>query len=123
MRRRAPRGLAQHGGLGMTDHSERGRFIWHELMTPNTSGAQDFYAEVVGWRVEALGSDSSHLLFTGPAGRFGGISEVAPTAAPRWVPFVTVEDLDDALSSAQALGADIVVAPTSTDGGGRYAVL
>jgi len=107
----------------MTDHSERGRFVWHELMTPNPSGALDFYAEVVGWKAEVQGPDSSHRLFTGPAGPFGGVSPVEPTAAPKWVPFVTVDDLDEALSTAQALGADIVVEPTSTGSGGRYAVI
>ena len=26
-----------------------GRFIWYELMTPDTAGAKSFYGNVVGW--------------------------------------------------------------------------
>lgn len=107
----------------MTDHSDRGRFVWHELMTPNPSGARDFYANVVGWKVEASAPDDSHATFAGPTGPLGGCTTQSPTASPQWVPFVTVTDVDDALRTAETLGARVVVEPTALDGGGRYAVL
>ena len=29
----------------MADSSARGRFVWHELMTPNGAGAHEFYKQ------------------------------------------------------------------------------
>lgn len=114
--------LATTGDGGMTDHSERGRFIWHELRTPNPAGACDFYAKVIGWKTESSDPDSSST-FMGPMGPLGGCSPQSPTAVPRWIPFVTVGDVEETLSSAQALGAGVVVEPTALESGGRYAVL
>lgn len=102
--------------------TERGRFIWHELMTPNPAGARDFYAQVAGWGVEPPEADASRITFVVPAGRIGGCSEQSPTATPMWVPFVTVADVSETLDHATGLGARVVTEPTSLESGGRYAV-
>jgi predicted enzyme related to lactoylglutathione lyase len=106
----------------MTDDSVRGRFIWHELMTPNPAGARDFYSTALGWKAEGA-EDSSRSTFLASSGPLGGCAEQSPTEAPRWIPFVTVVSADDSFREAVELGADAVVEPTAIEDGGRYAVL
>ena len=37
----------------MVDTTAKGRFVWHELITPNAAGAHEFYSKAVGWTREA----------------------------------------------------------------------
>ena len=34
----------------MPETISRGRFVWHELMTPDPEAALKFYTQVVGWK-------------------------------------------------------------------------
>ena len=43
----------------MADNTVRGRFVWHELMTPDTSGAHAFYGKVLGWKTQPFEHDPS----------------------------------------------------------------
>ena len=66
----------------MTD-SERGAFIWYELMTDDPAAARDFYRAVVGWEIEAEGqampTGSSYRMIGRSDGGFaGGALEITP---------------------------------------------
>ena len=50
---------------------ERGRFVWHELYTPNPAGAHEFYAKAVGWKSEAWEQDPDYVMFQAPSGPIG----------------------------------------------------
>ena len=47
----------------MPEESARGRFVWHDLMTPNGEGAKPFYTAVMGW-----GTEKGSLLVLGVPG-------------------------------------------------------
>ena len=34
--------------------SNTGRFVWYELLTPDTNASVAFYGDVVGWKTEAF---------------------------------------------------------------------
>jgi predicted enzyme related to lactoylglutathione lyase len=106
----------------MADPSVRGRFVWHELWTPNSAGAHEFYSELVGWRSQAWEHDASYSLFVGPNGPVGG-AEVKKAGTPQWVPYVGVTDVDAATATATELGGRAQTPPTDLPNGGRHAVL
>lgn len=33
----------------MSSAATRGQFVWHELITTDTTGASDFYPRIAGW--------------------------------------------------------------------------
>jgi len=115
--------LEEAKGIVMANNGQRGRFVWHELMTPNRAGAQDFYSNSLGWRIEPWAHDPSYSMFAGPSGPLGGSVEQPPNAVPQWVPYISVPDVEETLRQATELGASVTIEPTKIDNGGRYAVL
>ena len=59
----------------MADATVRGRFVWHDLLTPNSAGAHEFYRKALGWETQAWDQDRSYLMFAGPNGPIGGTVE------------------------------------------------
>jgi predicted enzyme related to lactoylglutathione lyase len=112
----------KHTGDLMADNTVRGRFVWHELMTPNRSGAHDFYSSAVGWKSQAWEQDSSYLMFSGSAGPVGASVETRE-ATPQWVPYIGSTDVDATVEAATRRGATVTTAATSLPNAGRYAVL
>jgi predicted enzyme related to lactoylglutathione lyase len=106
----------------MADTNVRGRFVWHELLTPNRAGAHEFYERAVGWRPQSWEHDESYSMFVGPRGPLGGAVEDR-TATPQWLPYVATTDVDATVADATGLGARVQTAPADLPNAGRYAVL
>ncbi len=106
----------------MADPTVRGRFVWHELWTPNPAGAHEFYSHVVGWRTQAWEHDPSYSLFVGPNGPLGG-AEAKRAGTPQWLPYVGVTDVDATAATATRLGGRAHTPPADLPNGGRHAVL
>ncbi|HJR69559.1 MAG TPA: VOC family protein, partial [Gammaproteobacteria bacterium] len=106
----------------MADPTVRGRFVWHELWTPNLAGAHEFYADVVGWRSQAWDNDPSYSVFVGPNGPLGGAMQKR-AGTPQWLPYVGVTDVDAAAAAVTRLGGRTQTLPTDLPNGGRHAVL
>ena len=60
----------------MADNTVRGRFVWHELMTPDASGAHAFYGKVVGWKTQTFEHDPSYQMFAAASGQPGGAARL-----------------------------------------------
>ncbi len=107
-----------------------GRFVWSELMTPDTKGAERFYSSVVGWKPEPYGGNPGvHYTVwkTGEEG-IGGMMELTPEmkaagVPPNWMVYVGVRDADGTVAKAQSLGAKVEVPPQDIPEVGRFAVL
>jgi predicted enzyme related to lactoylglutathione lyase len=106
----------------MGDASVRGRFVWHELYTPNPSGAHEFYGHVVGWKVQAWEQDPSYPMLATASGPVGA-TVAAGSGTPQWVPYIGTENVDETAEAATRLGGRIATAPTDIPSGGRYALL
>jgi predicted enzyme related to lactoylglutathione lyase len=106
----------------MADDTVRGRFVWHELVTPNGKGAQEFYARALGWKVEGWEHDQSYPMFVGPTGPLGAAVE-SRDAVPLWVPYVGTTDVDATVETAKRLGAKVATEPADLPNAGRFAVL
>jgi predicted enzyme related to lactoylglutathione lyase len=62
---------ARHQGAGLDDTP--GTVCWHDLNTPKSGAAANFYAQVFGWKTQAMGEgDKAYRLFKlGRAGAGG----------------------------------------------------
>ena len=107
-------------GLSEMSFSEEpliGKFVWYDLITDDAEAARRFYGGLFGWAFEKS---------TGPRGndyylvRDGGvyIGGVVPAAEPadgaeisRWLPYVSVADVDASTERASANGGRVVVPP------------
>ena len=109
----------------MTAH---GRFIWYELMTPDTAGAKAFYVQLLGWDLDEMtGGDMAYTL-AGPGGGIAGIMELpddlkAAGVPPNWTGYVDVDDVDAAAEKAKQLGGSVQVAPTDIPNIGRFSII
>ncbi len=105
----------------------RGKFIWHELMTPNTQGAVNFYARVLPWSSEDSTVPGYTLCLSGRWSVAGLMRQ--PDAAreqrtpPNWLVYLGASDVDATAEAAQRLGGKLLKAPTDIPGIGRFAVL
>jgi predicted enzyme related to lactoylglutathione lyase len=106
----------------MADNTVRGRFVWHELLTPSKAGAHDFYSKAVGWLKQAWDQDPAYTMFAAPSGPLGASIETRD-AAPHWRPYIGTLDVDATVAAATRLGARVTSPPTSLPNAGRYAVL
>lgn len=105
-----------------------GKIVWTDLVTEDLAAARRFYGELLGWTFEET---------RGPAGqeyviaRSGGtyVAGLVPVTRradgvrlSRWLPYVSVADVDAAIAQASAAGARIAVAAREV-GIGRVAVI
>jgi predicted enzyme related to lactoylglutathione lyase len=99
-----------------------GKFAWFELVTGEPKRAQAFYAEVLGWRVEAfpMGAFTYEMIYRG-AKMLGGYAPPKGSARAHWLAYVSVEDVDAAAAAAVANGGKIVEPPSDIPGVGRRA--
>ena len=106
----------------MASATVRGRFVWHELYTPNRPGSQEFYGKVAGWKVQAWDQDPEYQMFAAKTGPLGAAIEDR-AGTPQWLTYVGTTDVDATADAATRAGGRVQMAPTSLPNGGRYAVL
>lgn len=112
----------------MTD-MQTGRFVWHELMTTDTSAAIAFYGHVVGWKTQAFGEGSDpYPMWVAGQGPLGGVMKLPEDmrkmgAPPHWLSHVEVADVDAAVAEARRLDAHVLVPPTDIPTVGRFSII
>jgi uncharacterized protein len=106
-----------------------GRFVWHELMTPDPAAAEAFYKEVVGWgTVRSDMPGMEYTMWTAGERPIGGLMKTTPDAAamgapPNWLAYIEVPDADATVGQAEKLGGKVLVPIQAIDQVGRFAVL
>lgn len=106
----------------MPDKTARGRFVWHELLVPDTAKAHAFYEKVLGWKTLPFEPNPSYQMLAAASGPLAG-SVQHVDGRPHWLPYLGSNDLDATLRQAQDLGATIDVPPQEIPNGGRWARL
>jgi hypothetical protein len=114
----------------MPEESSRGRFVWHDLMTPDPEAAKAFYTAVAGWGTQMWGEGSAtpYMMWTAGETPIGGTMRlpdeaVAGGARPHWIAYVTVPDVDAAVARAQELGGKVMRPAMDIPTVGRFAVI
>ena len=106
----------------MANATVSGRFVWHELYTPNRTGSQEFYGKVAGWKVQAWEQDPQYQMFAAGSGPIGAAIEDR-AGTPHWLTYIGTTDVDATADAATRAGGRVLMAPTSLPNAGRYAVL
>lgn len=110
-------------------NNSHGRFVWYELMTSDVTAAKAFYGKVLDWGTRAAAMPGSrYTLFTLGAEATGGLIDLPPDtknlgAAPRWVGYVSVDDVDTAARRVNELGGTVYMPPTDVPDVSRFAVV
>jgi predicted enzyme related to lactoylglutathione lyase len=117
------------GNMSFSTEPLLGKVIWHDLITEDVDAAREFYGGLFGWTFE----DS-----TGPGGedyaraRSDGIyvAGLVPIESPadggrysRWLPYISVADVDDAVSKSVSAGATVAAAARNVNVGRVAAVV
>jgi hypothetical protein len=109
--------------------NSHGRFVWYELMTTDREIAGAFYASVVGWgmRDSSMPGLGYNLFSIGdyPVAGLMTLPEDARRtgAAPHWIGYVGVDDVDAAVSRIKQLGGTVYVPPTDVPNISRFSVV
>jgi uncharacterized protein len=99
----------------------RGRFVWHELMTPDPKAASVFYGKVVGWVPQPYKNDRSYTMFTYGGKRMGGALK---HDAPRvWLLYIATPNVDATAREAVQLGGKVVKPAADIPEVGRFAII
>jgi predicted enzyme related to lactoylglutathione lyase len=103
-----------------------GKFVWHNLITPDAEAAREFYSAVFGWELETMAGGAYTTVSRG--GRaLGGIVDASkqenPPRSSVWLAGVSVPNVDDMVSQAVGAGAKQIMAPTDISDVGRIAVI
>jgi predicted enzyme related to lactoylglutathione lyase len=103
----------------------RGRFIWHELLTTDTTAAAAFYPKVVPWRTQPSSMPGYTIWMAGQS-QVGGLMAQPSDAAgtpPQWLIYIGTPNVDATAEHAQRLGARVVKPAADIPNVGRFAVL
>lgn len=114
-----------------TRGSDRGGFIWYELMTPDPGAANAFYSAVVpGWKFgERMPGDMDYrMIGRSDGGNAGGVLKITDDmkehgARPIWLGYVHVPDVDETVRNAEAKGGRALMPAWDQSGVGRLAMV
>lgn len=106
----------------------QGKFVWYDLMTSDSKGAEEFYTRVIGWTAKDSGmSDRAYTLLSAGPVMVGGLMPIPDEARamgvpPHWSGYIAVDDVDAYAKRVKAAGGAIHRAPEDIPGVGRFAV-
>lgn len=111
-----------------------GDFIWYELMARDVEAARRFYCAVVGWTAapypstNLLGDAMAYTLWRSGAQDVGGMMKMpqdalASGAAPAWIGYLGVDDVDAMAQRIGKAGGAVHVPPSDIPGVGRMAMV
>lgn len=92
-----------------------GKVVWNDLITENVDAARRFYGELFGWTFENTTRPGGRPYTLARSGKVYVAGLVQVDARPdgkrlsRWLPYVSVADVDSAVARATAAGAGIAV--------------
>jgi predicted enzyme related to lactoylglutathione lyase len=109
--------------MGSVERYPDGTFCWVDLGTVDPAGAKAFYGGLLGWEFEDLptGEKGTYTICRLGGKAVAGMYDQAEGAS--WGSYVKVDDVDRAAARARELGAEVLVEPFGTPGGGRVATV
>ncbi len=115
-------------GMSFSSEPLLGKVIWHDLITEDLDSARSFYGSLLGWTFESSSGGRGEEYLVARKGDVivaGLLAIDAPTDGEkysRWLPYISVDDVDAALSRSIAGGAS-VAAPARNVSLGRVAAI
>jgi predicted enzyme related to lactoylglutathione lyase len=105
-----------------------GKFVWYDLLTHEVADVEKFYGELFGWAFEeGYGESGDFTLITHRGVPIGGIAFVdtlpGGVSRARWVPSLSVLDVDRAVEASLSAGGAVYFEPEDLGQRGRIAVV
>ena len=102
-------------------------FVHVVLQTQDKNKASEFYGALFNWKLEEVpmqGSDTSYTMINVGEGVGGGMMQhPTPDAPSQWIPYMTVDNVENKTSNAQSLGATILRDKTEVPEHGWFSIL
>jgi predicted enzyme related to lactoylglutathione lyase len=100
-----------------------GKFVWHDHQSRDAEKAKSFYAELLGWELEAFDPDGmNYSMIKVDDKMHGGFGEAAEGSPPHWLGHVFVESADDTAEKVKSAGGTIYYGPANIPEVGRFVV-
>jgi uncharacterized protein len=116
----------------MADASLEGqvrRICWVDLATVDQGAAKFFYCRLFGWTVQDRRAGEGHFsTFANRETPFASLyqlsrKQIEHGVPSHWTPYVSVPDLDAAVSMAASLGGQVIVPPHNSGGLARISLI
>jgi predicted enzyme related to lactoylglutathione lyase len=121
-------GFTPAARLSLSEQPLLGKFVWHDLITDDIGAAQRFYGDLLGWEFEQAthprGGD--YTLISAGGHYLGGmvlLEDPANSDYSRWLPYLSVADVDEAVRVTESAGGSAVVRPLELGNVGRAAAI
>jgi uncharacterized protein len=108
--------------------NSHGHFVWYELMTTDVAAAKAFYAEVMVWRARDVSlPDAAFALCSAGEAPVSGLMTlpqraIAMGAAPHWIGYVGVNDIDAATDLVTRRDGTVFAPPMEIPDTSRFSV-
>jgi len=105
------------GSMSFSDTPLTGKVVWNDLITDDLAAARRFYGGMFGWTFDETRGPAGNDYLIARSGSLpvAGMVPVAPGSGgaklSRWLPYVSVGDVDAAVNRATAAGATVAVGP------------
>ena len=97
--------------------------MWFDLSAPSTGQAREFYSAMFGWVIApAENAGPYEAWITDGQQPWAGIVQADRAAGGSWLPYVVVEDLDEAAKRAVSLGATVIAGPADGPAGASVTI-
>ena len=102
-------------GMSFASEPLIGKMVWHDLVTEDIDAARRFYGGLFGWTFEESAGERGRDYLLARDGNVyvaGFVPIDRPrdgTRLSRWLPYVSVPDVDDAVEKSVAAGAEVAV--------------
>ena len=103
-----------------------GKFNWADLTTTDREAAKEFYAGLFGWTGDdqPAGESQVYTQFSKGGKLVSGGGEPPPEQPmpPMWMPYITVEDVDETAARVEGSGGSTMMPPLDVMDAGRMAI-
>jgi len=107
-----------------SDERHPGKFVWHDLLTPDTLAARSFYGDLLGWSFKETGAYVE--IYNGDH-KIGGMLAIRPRQENRveaqWLASMSVPDVEEAVRQVESGGGRIINGPMDLGPRGRAALI
>lgn len=116
-------------GMSFADEPLVGKIVWNDLITEDLDAARRFYGDLFGWTFEETNGPAGHAYALARSGNVyvAGLvaAERRADGAPisRWLPYVSVADVDAAVVRAQGAGGNVAAGARNVSIGRVAAIL
>ena len=105
-----------------------GAFVWHDLLAHDRAAVEGFYGQLFGWTFDYEGEADPDYVTIVHAGRpIGGMALIdrleGNVSGAQWVSWISVPDVDGAVTRARQAGGSVLREPRDLDARGRIAVI